>query len=87
MHFYIGVILRAKVVYYANRVFVLSVLVETQRDKDWTCMTSPCKNGGTCKPGISKCVCRLGYVGDYCECKMTASLRSFNELTVISNPL
>nr|XP_058949529.1 uncharacterized protein LOC131777281 isoform X1 [Pocillopora verrucosa] len=45
----------------------LECWVETPRDKDWTCLASPCQNGGTCKPGISKCVCRLGYVGDYCE--------------------
>lgn len=45
------------------------LLVETLRDKEWTCQAPSCQNGGTCKPGISKCVCRLGYVGDYCECK------------------
>lgn len=49
--------------------FTFSYVVETQRDKEWSCQLSPCQNGGTCKPGNSKCVCRLGYVGQYCECK------------------
>ena len=50
-------------------VIVFRLAVETQRDRSWTCEPNPCKNGGTCKPGISKCVCRLGYAGNYCESK------------------
>ncbi|XP_078383686.1 uncharacterized protein LOC144666194 isoform X4 [Oculina patagonica] len=60
----------------------LDCWVETQRDKDWTCLANPCKNGGTCKTGISKCVCRLGYVGDYCESHCPPSVHlSFDKFT------
>ena len=38
-------------------------------DKDWKCDVNPCQNGGTCKPGRAKCVCKLGYIGTYCESK------------------
>ncbi|XP_057309168.1 uncharacterized protein LOC130647358 isoform X2 [Hydractinia symbiolongicarpus] len=40
---------------------------KTQTDVDWKCDPSPCQNGGTCKPGRAKCVCRLGYIGTFCE--------------------
>ena len=40
---------------------------QTQRDQQWSCDRNPCQNGGTCKQGIARCVCSLGYVGDYCE--------------------
>ena len=39
----------------------------TEKDENWKCSDNPCKNGGTCKEGRSGCVCRLGFVGDYCE--------------------
>ena len=44
-------------------------LASTPFDKEWTCAVNPCQNGGTCKPGRAKCVCRLGYIGTYCESK------------------
>ncbi|XP_022799980.1 uncharacterized protein LOC111337872 [Stylophora pistillata] len=60
----------------------LECWVETRLDKDWSCLVSPCQNGGTCKPGISKCVCRLGYVGDYCESHCPPSVHlSFDKYT------
>ncbi|XP_048589917.1 neurogenic locus notch homolog protein 2 isoform X2 [Nematostella vectensis] len=45
----------------------LDCWAERQEDRDWACDVNPCKNGGTCKPGIGNCVCRLGYIGQYCE--------------------
>jgi len=45
----------------------LECWAETQEDKDWSCDRNPCQNGGTCKYGRAKCVCRLGYTGDYCQ--------------------
>ncbi|XP_047144561.1 uncharacterized protein LOC100203132 isoform X2 [Hydra vulgaris] len=36
-------------------------------DSEWNCNPNPCQNGGTCKNGRSHCVCRLGYVGIFCE--------------------
>ncbi|XP_067047616.1 uncharacterized protein [Acropora muricata] len=60
----------------------LDCWVETVRDKEWSCQQSPCKNGGTCKPGNSKCVCRLGYVGEYCESFCPPSIHlSFDKYT------
>ncbi|XP_068705792.1 uncharacterized protein [Montipora foliosa] len=60
----------------------LDCWVETQRDKDWDCQPSPCQNGGTCKPGSSKCVCRLGYVGQFCESLCPPSVHlSFDKFT------
>ncbi len=45
-------------------------LAFTERDKNWNCDQNPCQNGGTCKSGRAKCVCRLGYTGDYCQSKI-----------------
>ena len=45
-------------------------LERTVKDEDWHCAADPCKNGGTCKEKRSGCVCRLGFVGDYCEGKL-----------------
>ena len=45
------------------------ISVQTRDDVEWTCDVSRCQNGGTCKKGRAQCVCRLGYVGRFCECK------------------
>lgn len=49
-------------------VFFLSV--KTMDDVTWNCDNNPCQNGATCKPGRAQCVCRLGFVGKYCESKL-----------------
>eukprot|EP00794_Sanderia_malayensis_P012220 gene12220-13478_t len=45
----------------------LECWAKTNRDSEWSCEQNPCQNGGTCKKGRSRCVCRLGYTGDYCQ--------------------
>jgi len=44
-------------------------------DVQWSCDVNQCQNGGTCKLGRAQCVCRLGYVGKFCESKALFTLR------------
>eukprot|EP00795_Rhopilema_esculentum_P008194 gene8194-14126_t len=45
----------------------LECWAESSKDKEWSCDRNPCMNGGTCKYGRSRCVCKLGFTGDYCQ--------------------
>lgn len=67
-----------------NDISFLFVSVQTTDDVEWTCDVNRCQNGGTCKKGRAQCVCRLGYVGRFCECKFI-NLKTlwFNELVIM----